>query len=38
MSPSSGKIVHWRDYSNPLVVIDTIGSGGHMADAMFKDT
>ena len=31
------KIVHWRDYSNPLVVIDTIGSGEHMAEAMFND-
>jgi ketosteroid isomerase-like protein len=29
------KIVHWRDYSNPLVVVDTIGGGDRMARAMF---
>ena len=31
------KVVHWRDYSNPLVVIDTIGGGEQMANAMFPD-
>ncbi|MFD5075239.1 nuclear transport factor 2 family protein [Streptomyces sp. NPDC058371] len=32
------RIVHWRDYSNPLVVIDTIGDGQAMAKAMFSGT
>ncbi|UXX96627.1 nuclear transport factor 2 family protein [Streptomyces sp. AD2-2] len=32
------RIVHWRDYSNPLVVIDTIGDGQEMAKAMFSGT
>jgi ketosteroid isomerase-like protein len=32
-----GKVVYWRDYSNPLVVIDTIGGGDEMAKAMFAE-
>ncbi|MFF7590389.1 nuclear transport factor 2 family protein [Kitasatospora purpeofusca] len=31
------RIVHWRDYSNPLVVIDTIGGAQEMTKAMFPD-
>jgi ketosteroid isomerase-like protein len=32
-----GKVVHWRDYSNPLVVIDTIGGADEMTKAMFSE-
>lgn len=30
------KVVYWRDYGNPLTVIETIGGSENMAHAMFS--